>query len=165
MRVTDSLAAGVFDASACLELRLPVTWVQVGTTVRARMGLHNSRALPLILHAQVLIHKPWKFTTFLMLYDVHLRRLDVNGSHRNRTGVRETWIERTHKHRWSESLADADAYTPCDIPSIPLTNVTGEHYRQVLEAFCIECGIALADGYWWSAPDLTSSSDDALEGG
>lgn len=81
MRVTDSLAAGVFDASARLELRLPVTWVRVGTTVRARMGLHNSRALPLILHAQVLIHKPWKFTVFLMLHDAHLRRLDVNGSH------------------------------------------------------------------------------------
>lgn len=165
MRVTDGLAAGVFDASARLELRLPVSWVRVGTTVRARMVLHNAHALPLVLHAQVLIHKPWKFTVFLMLYDVHLRRLDVNGSHRNRVGARETWIERTHKHRWSEARADADAYTPSDIPSIPLTNVTADHYRQVLEAFCGECGITLADGYQWSAPQVNSSDDALGEGG
>ena len=165
MRFTDGLAAGVFDASARLELRLPVTWECVGTTVRARMGLHNAHALPLILHAQVLIHKPWRITVFLMLYDVHLRRLDVNGSHRNRTGVREAWVERTHKHRWSEAQADADAYTPGDIPSIPLTSVTGDHYRQVVEAFCGECGIALAGGYRWSAPDLNSSDDALGQGG
>ena len=34
MRVTDGLVAGIFDASARLELRVPVTWIQVGTTVR-----------------------------------------------------------------------------------------------------------------------------------
>jgi hypothetical protein len=72
--------AGIFDPSARLELRVPVVWAPVGTTVRARMGLHNAHALPLKLHAQVLILKPWKPTVFLMLQNVHLRRLDVNGS-------------------------------------------------------------------------------------
>jgi hypothetical protein len=100
-----------------------------------------------------------------MLYDVHLRRLDVNGSHRNRAGARETWVGRTHKHRWCEARGDADAYTPGDIPCIPLTGITGDHYREVFEAFCGECGVALAEGYRWLAPDLSSSDDPLGEGG
>jgi hypothetical protein len=160
MRVTDAMAAGIFDAAARLELRVPVTWKSVGRTIRARMGLHNVHALPLTLHAQILIHKPWKFTVFLMLYDVHLRRLDVNGSHRNRTGAREIWTERTHKHRWSAAHADADAYTPDDIPAFPMTRIKGDDYRRVFEAFCGECGIALADGYQWSDPEPDNGDDD-----
>lgn len=140
-------------------------WKTVGATVRARLALHNVHALPLSLNAQVLIYKPWKFTVFLMLHGTHLRRLDVNGSHRNRTRDREQWIERTHKHLWSEVNDDAEAYTPCDIPSVPLTEVTGEHYRRVFEAFCGECGIDLVADFRWSDP-LTSLRDSSLgEGG
>jgi len=165
VHVTDRMVAGVLDPSAGLELRVPVTWKLFDTTVRARMALHNVHALPLSLNAQVLIYKPWKFTVFLMLHGIHLRRLDVNGSHRNRTSDREQWIKRTHKHRWSEAHADAEAYTPCDIPSLPLTAVTGEHYRRVFEAFCSECGIDLVAGYCWSEP-MASSRDSSLgEGG
>lgn len=165
VRVTDSVVAGVLDPSAGLELRVPVTWKTLDTTVRARMALHNVRALPLSLNAQILIYKPWKFTVFLMLHGVHLRRLDVNGSHRNRTGDCEQWTERTHKHLWSEAREDAEAYTPSDIPSVPLTAVTGGHYRRVFEAFCSECGIDLTAGYCWSDP-VASPRDSSLgEGG
>jgi len=61
--------------------------------------VHNSHGLPLILGVQVLTLKPWKLTSYLMVYWQHIRRLDVNGSHQNRTGDREEWVERTHKHR------------------------------------------------------------------
>ena len=148
-----------------LELRVPVVWVLVGSTVRAQMGLHNAHALPLKLYAQILVQKPWKMTIFLMLQDVHLGRLDVNGSHGNRIGAREVWVERTHKHRWCESHGDAEAYTPDDIPPVPLTSVTGEHYRQVFEAFCGECRIELADGYQWSEPMLANRPAVLGEGG
>lgn len=120
---------------------------------------------PLSLNAQVLIHKPWKFTVFLMLHDVHLRRLDVNGSHRNRTSDREQWTERTHKHLWSEAHENAEAYTPRDIPAVPLTALTGDHYRRVFEAFCDECGIGLAAGYRWSDPVVSLRDGSLGEGG
>ncbi|MCA1605943.1 MAG: hypothetical protein LC775_10830 [Acidobacteria bacterium] len=165
MRVTDSVVASVLDPSAGLELRVPVTWKAVDTTVRARLALHNVHALPLSLNAQVLIYKPWKFSVFLMLHGSHLRRLDVNGSHRNRTSDREQWIERTHKHRWSEAHDDAEAYTPRDIPPVPLTEVAGEHYRRVFEAFCSECGIHLAAGYCWSDPLAAPRDGSVGQGG
>ena len=41
-------------------------------------------------------------TAYLMNYGQHLRRLDVNGSHGNRTGDREVWNERSHKHTFSQ---------------------------------------------------------------
>jgi hypothetical protein len=56
---------------------------------------------------------------YLMIYGQHLRRLDVNGSHGNRTGDREVWNERTHKHTFSEQDQDTLAYTPGDIPAVP----------------------------------------------
>ena len=59
-----------------------------------------------------------KLTAYLMIYGQHIRRLDVNGSHRNRTGGREEWVERTDKHWFSEAHQDAVAYIPDDIPSL-----------------------------------------------
>ena len=92
---------------------------------------------------QVLTLKPWKLTAYLMIYGQHVRRLDVNGSHRNRTDDREEWVERTHKHRFSEVHQDTVAYTPDDIPPVPTADVVGEHYRGAFEAFCEEQAITL----------------------
>ena len=118
MRIDDDLAALLLDASARLELRVRMRWECRATSVRAHMGVHNSHGLPLILGVQVLTLKPWKLTAYLMIYGQHIRRLDVNGSHRNRTGGREEWVERTHKHWFSEAHQDAVAYIPDDIPSL-----------------------------------------------
>jgi hypothetical protein len=82
VRVDDDLAALLLDASARLELRVPMRWECRATSVRAHMGVHNSHGLPLILGVQVLTLKPWKLTAYLMIYGQHIRRLDVNGSHR-----------------------------------------------------------------------------------
>lgn len=116
------------------------------------MSVHNSYGLPLMLGVQVLPRKPWRLTSYLMIYNVQLRRLDINGSHKNQSPDREVWQERTHKHRWSERAGDTVAYTPDDIPVIPEANQLPEHYRGGFEAFCGELGVGLAGDYTWVDP-------------
>ena len=101
------------------------------------MGVHNAHALPLLLGVQVLVGKPWRLTVYLMIHGQHLRRLDVT-AHGNRTGDREVWNERTHKHTFSEQYQDTVAYTPGDIPAVPTANVmesiTAELSRRSVES-------------------------------
>ncbi len=89
-------------------------------------------------------------------------RSDVNGTHTNRTVDRDRWINRTHKHRWTEAHHDAVAYTPTDIPSVPFTNVTGSRLRDVFEAFLKECQVEMRGAYSWSDPILTSIATGRL---
>lgn len=154
MRLDNNLAALILGETARLELRVPMRWETRTTAVSAQMGVHNAHGRPLLLGVQVLIPKPWKLTAYLMIYGQHLRRLDVNGSHGNRTGDREVWNERTHKHTFSERHQDAVAYTPGDIPAVPSANVGGEHYRGAFEAFCAEHSIKLTGEYRWIDPVL-----------
>lgn len=154
MQVDDALAALLLDGPARLELRVPMRWDARPGSVRAQMGVHNAHGLPLQLGVQVLPLKPWKLTAYLMVYGQHLRRLDVNGSHRNRTTEREEWAKRTHKHTFSEQHRDTVAYTPGDIPAIPTAGPTGQHYRGAFEAFCSEQSVRLTGEYAWVDPPL-----------
>jgi len=154
VRVDNDLAALLLDPAARLELRVPMRWETRATSVRAHMGVHNSHGLPLTLGVQVLTLKPWKLTAYLMIYGQHVRRLDVNGSHRNRTGDREEWVDRTHKHKFSEQHQDTVAYTPDDISTVPRASVVGDHYRGAFEAFCGEQAIRLTGEYRWVDPVL-----------
>lgn len=103
--------------------------------------------------------KPWSPTCVLLhkVTGTNVRRLDVRGTHRDRTGGEE-WINRTHKHRWSVARGDRDVYTPDDIrhdPAIPDTLAMkdlADEYRQVFEDFAAECLIDLAAGYFWNHP-------------
>lgn len=156
MAMTDRIAAAILDPSAGLALQVPVKWKERPSTVRAEMAVHNTHALPLFIGMQVTKDKPWKPTIYLMYENEHLRRLDVNGSHTNRTADREKWKHRTHKHRWSEAHHDAMAYTPADIPNVPWTAVTGRHLRDVFEAFLRECQIETRGAYSWSDPNLVT---------
>jgi hypothetical protein len=163
--LTDQVAAAVLDAAtAKLELRVPLVWVSHPTTVRAEVVLHNAHGLPVRLGMQIIRDKPWKITVYLMIYGEHVRRLDVNGSHRNRTDG-EVWTHRTHKHRFSEAHQDAEAYAPSNIPAVSFQNVSGEDYRRVLEAFCDECGITLGGTYAWQAPSLGPPAAGGLGSG
>lgn len=155
--LSDQLVAAVLDApTAKLELRVPLSWSGRPTTVRAELGVHNTHGLPLRAGLQVVRDKPWKVTVYLMLYGTHLRRLDVNGSHRNRTDGQD-WNYATHKHKFSEERQDAVAYTPEGMPAVPFTYVSDDHYRRVWEAFCVECGIRFGGAYAWQAsPPLIS---------
>jgi hypothetical protein len=150
--VTDQMVAAVLDVTASkLELRVPLTWTHRATTHRAEAAVHNAHGLPLRLGLQIIADKPWKVTAYLMLHGTQIRRLDVNGSHRNRTDG-QVWRSQTHKHRFSEAHQDAEAYSPSDIPAVPFQNVSDEDYRQVLEAFCGECRIILGGSYVWQPP-------------
>lgn len=162
MTVSDPVVGAVFDPAAGLALQVPVTWKDRPGTVRAEMALSNVRALPLLVGMQVTKDKPWKPTVYLMLENEQLRRLDVNGSHTNRTPPRERWVHQTHKHVWTEAHRDAVAYTPSDIPAVVPGNVTGEQLREVFEAFLAECGIETRGAYRWSDPTLTSSATGRL---
>jgi hypothetical protein len=153
--VTDSMVEAVLDPSAGLALQVPVNWQDRHSTVRAQMTVSNAHALPLYVGMQVIKGKPWKPTVYLMLENEHLRRLDVNGSHSNRTSPYERWNQRTHKHRWSEGHYDAVAYTPTGVPAVPLTDVTSRHLQDLFEAFLAECHIEARGAYRWSDPVLT----------
>jgi hypothetical protein len=126
------------------------------------MAVHSAHALPLFVGMQVTKDRPWKPTVYLMCENEHLRRLDVNGTHTNRTTDRERWRQSTHKHVWSEAHHDAVAYTPADIPAVPFTDVTGSQLRDVFEAFLRECQIEMRGAYRWSDPILTSITTGRL---
>jgi hypothetical protein len=160
--VTDQVAAAVFDSSAGLALQVPVAWTDRIGTVRAQMAVSNVYALPLLVGMQVTKATPWKPTVYLMLENEQLRRLDLNGSHTNRTTDREQWRTRTHKHRWTEAHLDAVAYTPTDVPAVPLTKVTGQHLQDVFEAFLAECRIQTRGAYSWRDPALISVGTDRM---
>jgi hypothetical protein len=156
MAVTDQVVAAILDPSAGLGLQVPVRWKDRPSALRAQMAVSNAPGLPLFVGMQVTKMSPWKPTAYLMLENEHLRRLDVNGSHTNRTPDRERWVRRTHKHRWSETHSDAVAYTPPEIPTIPIPTVTGQQLRAVFEAFLAECHIQTRGAYSWSDPVLTA---------
>jgi hypothetical protein len=153
--VTDQVVAAIMDESAGLALQVPVKWNDRAAAVRAQMAVHNVHAMPLFVGMQVTKDRPWKPTAYLMLENEQLRRLDINATHSNRMGDQERWVRRTHKHRWSETFHDAEAYTPSDVPAVPYTNVTGDHLRGVFEAFLRECRIETRGAYRWSDPPLT----------
>ncbi len=163
MAVTDAQVEAVFGPEARLALQVPVKWKDRPAAVRTQMAVSNSHALPLLVGMQVMKDKPWKPTVYLMLENEQIRRLDVNGSHTNRTPDHEKWLHRTHKHTWSEAHHDARAYTPEDIPAVPWSDVAGHHLRGVFEAFLVECHIQTRGAYSWSDPTLTSITTGRLE--
>jgi hypothetical protein len=105
LAVDDRVVAAVLDTRAGLELRIPVRWEDRGVTVRAQIAVHNVDGLPIFVGMQITKDKPWKPTVYLMLEGVHLRRLDVNASHTNRTPDRERWQLRMHKHTALQRIA------------------------------------------------------------
>lgn len=78
---------------------------------------------------------------------------------RNRTGDREEWHGRTHKHTFCEQHQDTVAYTPDDIPPVPTAGVVGDHYREAFEAFCAEQAIKLTGEYRWIDPVLPTREE------
>lgn len=110
--------------------------------------------------------KPWEHTCILRHVPSgrNVRRLDLRGTHRDRSSGEE-WINRTHKHRWSEADGDKSVYTPDDIchkPSVPYVtsmNDLADEYRQVFEDFTKECLINLGPTYIWTHPPYPEVQD------
>ncbi|MFS8104837.1 hypothetical protein LFM09_47825 [Lentzea alba] len=86
--------------------------------------------------------RPAEVGVQFIVNDAPVRRLDLNGSHKD-------WVHTTHKHRYLPATGREDAYIPNDIPAVPLlpTVAPGTH-RAVFEAFAQECLVLLPEGYW-----------------
>jgi len=164
-RLTDALARSILDPSAGLTLTIDhlIDWEPLGFQ-GSGLGVHTSIPIlseirePLALRIRIMSSTPWS-SHYLLIWGtrltgcVNLRRLDLRDDHRNPDGA-EVWTARTHKHTWSESHADCMAYTPTDIPHDPDLTVGVDEYRQVFEAFCAECYVALGPSYRWTEPSL-----------
>jgi hypothetical protein len=82
---------------------------------------------------------PSKFSFSILLNQIRIKSLDVNGSHSNKCTDQKIWAGETHKHDWSQVCPDGHAYTPTDI--------TGSTVQAVLNQFCQECKIVFTGKY------------------
>ncbi|MGJ9414233.1 DUF6978 family protein [Aeromicrobium sp. CF4.19] len=146
----------------------PITWAPDGTRyVRTTVTVTTTLGENLKMTGRISLKEPgrsgWTLTWGRKESGEHpesIRRLDLRDSHPNPDG--ERWNGQTHKHRWSEKDNNAWAYTPDDIPhEQPGSPVTRDNYREIFEAFAVECGVSLSDGYAWSEPDLDSPRSDS----
>jgi len=82
---------------------------------------------------------PSKYSMSILLNQVRIKALDINGSHSNKCTDKKIWAGQTHKHDWSDVCPDGHAYTPIDI--------TGVTIETVLNEFCKECNIVFKGTY------------------
>lgn len=74
------------------------------------------------------------FSFSLILSNAYcIKRLDVNGSHKNRHADKNLWQGETHKHEWTDICRDSYAYTPDDI--------SGKDIEVIFRQFCNECKV------------------------
>ena len=86
--------------------------------------------------------RPSEISCQYLINGAPVRRVDVNGSHRD-------VINKTHKHTYIPALGTESFYFPNDIPAVPLgPTVAPGTCRAVFEAFAAECFVLLDDGYW-----------------
>lgn len=97
------------------------------------MILTTNLALPFLRHSYNLLYR-----------GVPIKRLDINGRHRNTCRNRERFDWETHKHMYTDDCEMAWAYKPDDI--------TTDALRESFLQFCDECGIVF-DGNWGEIPE------------
>lgn len=132
------------------EITAEIEWRRVNGSEAATVRVKNSSGRHLELRLRVQPKAPEQLHLVLLDSRQPLRRLDVRDGHTNPDGTR--WEHQTHKHRWTDLHGDGEAYTPSDIPE-PDGDVTPDHYREIVEAFCQECNIDHA-GLVWTDPDM-----------
>ncbi|QTI43609.1 hypothetical protein [Streptomyces nojiriensis] len=163
----DALADKILGGKVGGALHLPFRWKQKNAPRRAYSPIHVEANTPvrsdlscrLDLRFRIGLDKPWEYSLILLHPGSRtvLRRLDVRGTHLDReTG--EHFINRTHKHRWSEQRGNRDVYAPDDIRHAPdpianatLTSMDEEHDR-VVRDFVLECKMDISAGYVWFPP-------------
>jgi hypothetical protein len=133
------------------------SWREDHPELKAEIDVHNGRGEPLVIDLAISIQLPWKYKYQLRWGFMPIRRLDVRGSHRNICdGSNERWQRQTHKHLYRDPYRMSWAYSPVDIPTTAVLSVSPGEYRDVFEAFCKECGIAVECE--WVDPDLDRPS-------
>ncbi|MFD6912110.1 hypothetical protein ACFWB2_07275 [Streptomyces virginiae] len=163
----DALADKILGGKVGGALHLPFRWKQKNAPRRAYSPIHVEANTPvrtdlscrLDLRFRIGLDKPWEYSLILLHPGSRtvLRRLDVRGTHLDReTG--EHFINRTHKHRWSEQRGNRDVYAPDDIRHAPdpIANATltsmDEEYDRVVRDFVLECKMDISAGYVWIPP-------------
>lgn len=165
--LTDAVAAAIVGGGVDATVNRGLLWNPVNlrrdgmpSKIEGRVRVDAPAvAEPFELMMRLCPDKPWSYTCVLLhrTSGANVRRLDVRGTHRDRRGGR-VWLNRTHKHRWSEAEGDRDVYTPVDIrhePAVPVSagmKDLADEYRQVFEDFTKECLIRLVEGYMWQHP-------------
>lgn len=165
--MTDALADKVLGGRIGGAINLPFQWKQKNAPRRPKAPIHIEAHTPvrtdlscrLELRFRIGLDKPWEYSLILLHPGSRtvLRRLDVRGTHIDReTG--EEYINRTHKHKWSEQRGNKDVYAPDDIRHSPdpvldaTLAVMDEEYDRVVYDFVHECRMSIGGGYLWVPP-------------
>ena len=178
--MTDAMAEKLLSGNAGCVINAPLTWKQKNHPKSATTPVHvegtstvsSNLGMRLELRMRIGLDRPWDYTLLILspVDGVCLRRLDVRGTHRDRlTG--EDFINRTHKHKWSEARGNSEVYSPDDIRHTPgpLLHATlasmDEEYERVVRDFVAECRMMLGSGYAWTQPPAAAVQDpfDGLE--
>ncbi|MFJ3174751.1 hypothetical protein ACIPJK_28705 [Streptomyces roseus] len=163
----DALADKILGGKVGGALHLPFRWKQKNAPRRLSAPIHVEASTPvrtdlscrLDLRFRIGLDKPWEYSLMLLHpgSGTILRRLDVRGTHLDRESG-EHFINRTHKHKWSERRSNKDVYAPDDIRHSPdpiaeatLTSMD-EEYERVVRDFVQECKMDIAAGYVWVPP-------------
>lgn len=177
--LTDGLAEKILSGTVAGALNTPLAWKQKNAPRKKNAPIHVEAHAPvrtdlscrLELRMRIGLDKPWDYTLLLLHVTarVILRRLDVRGTHVDR-GAGETFINRTHKHKWSKASGNSEVYAPDDIRHTPdpIVGATlasmDEEYDRVVRDFITECKMVVGGGYVWVPPPEVASSQPTFEG-
>jgi hypothetical protein len=143
--VTDQALSALLSEAAQAQTEGVITWTARKPHIReGKIVVRTALSDCPLGHLRVYYvdPRPSEISCQYLVNGAPVRRLDVNGSHRDVVNV-------THKHTYVPALGTESFYYPSDIPVVPLgPTVAPGTCRAVFEAFAAECFILLNDGYW-----------------
>lgn len=177
--MTDALAEKILSGTTGGALNAPLKWKQKNVPRKLSAAIHIEGSAPLRidlpcrldLRVRIGLDLPWDYSLMILhpLDGAILRRLDIRGTHRDRKGG-EDYLNRTHKHRWSQRRKNEDVYAPNDIRHSPepIFNATlatmDEEYDRVVRDFIAEAKMAVGSGYVWEPPTLLRPIQPLIDG-
>lgn len=181
LEMTDALAEKILSGTVGGALNTPFVWKPKNAPKKKHAPIHIEATAPirtdlscrLELRMRIGLDLPWDYSLMLLHPPdgVIIRRLDVRGTHRCRTGEGEEFIFRTHKHKWSVEKKNKEVYAPNDIrhDPEPIVDATlasmDEEYDRVVRDFIVECRMTVGGGYVWVRPQqpLEQPALDGME--
>jgi hypothetical protein len=177
--MTDGLAEKILSGTTGGALNAPLKWKQKNVPRKQSSAIHIEGSAPLRinlpcrldLRMRIGLDKPWDYSLMILHPPdgIILRRLDIRGTHRDRDSGEE-FINRTHKHKWSQQRKNKDVYAPDDIRHAPdpifsasLASMD-EEYDRVVRDFIAEAKMAVGVGYVWMPPALMRVVQPTFDG-
>jgi hypothetical protein len=157
--------------NADLRLDRPLTWSEPNSRMCARgeAVVGNNTGRQLIVGMQICPGRPWAPAVYLR-DGVDRRmawRMDVRGTHINRSTDGREWRQQTHVNVWRDDLA-SDKHA--EEPWFPVSHqdddpsVGAGDYRVMFEEFCRGSGIISGDGYHWIEPPPLPRMSQTIDG-